>query len=55
MFEDVPKSRPLWDWGHEHELSRSARLVILIGSALAAWGVVLGVSWGVVQLFRSLA
>jgi hypothetical protein len=50
----VTKGRPLWDWGREHKLSRSTRLVILIGSVLAAWGVVLGVSWGVVRLFRSL-
>jgi hypothetical protein len=54
MFEDVPKGRPLWDWQRDHELSRPTRLMILIAGALTSWGIVLGVGWGAVRLFRAL-
>jgi hypothetical protein len=54
MFQHVPNGRPTWDWGRAHELSGPTRVMILIAGALTSWGIVLGVGWGAVRLFRAL-
>jgi|HubBroStandDraft_4_1064222.scaffolds.fasta_scaffold1046363_1 hypothetical protein len=54
MFEDVPKGPSLWDLDREHDLSPSTRFLILIACALASWGIVLAVGWGVFRLLRAL-